>query len=566
MTATIRVLVADDSQTDRLLLSSIVAREGHEVVTAVDGVDALEKFTACNPQLVLLDALMPGLDGFEVARRIKDLAREDFVPIIFLTSLTEADELARCLVAGGDDFLSKPYNTVILRAKIIALERMRQMHATLQLQRDEIALHHARLVREQEAAKSIFDSVAHSGCLDADNIRHLISPLAIFNGDVLLAARNPSGNMYVLLGDFTGHGLTASIGAMPLAEIFYGMTQKGFLIGDILRECNRKLNEILPVGYFCCATAVDFNFWKRTVEVWNGGLPDAYVLRGDGRLGAVRSRHLPLGVVGPARFDATVETYELEHGDRILMCTDGVVESRDEQGGMFGAERLSALLARTSAEHAFEVVREAVLSHAGESAREDDLTLVEIAMCDEQEVGAPASRNETSSALGPLDWSMTYELGPVSMRAFNPLPLLQHVLMEVPSLRSRGGEIFTVLSELYSNALDHGVLRLESTQKSSASGFAAFYADRGRALEHLDGGFVRFEITSRANERTGELRIRVIDSGVGFDHVAAREGGPSDPRRLHGRGMRLLDRLCDQVTYFGRGNDVEALFRWSRPS
>ncbi|HTO56299.1 MAG TPA: response regulator, partial [Pseudomonadales bacterium] len=264
MAEPIRVLVADDNRIDRTLLSRIVAREGHTVVTAVDGDEAIEKFTTERPQIVLLDALMPGLDGFEVARRIRDAAGDAFIPIIFLTSLTEADELARCLSV-GDDFLSKPYNSVILRAKITALERMRQLHATMQEQRDEIAQNNARLLREQQAAKDIFDSVAHSGCLNARNIRHLISPLAVFNGDVVLAARNPAGSMYVLLGDFTGHGLTASIGAMPLAEIFYGMTQKGFHLADVLRECNRKLKEILPVGYFCCATMVDFNFQKGTV-------------------------------------------------------------------------------------------------------------------------------------------------------------------------------------------------------------------------------------------------------------------------------------------------------------
>jgi two-component system, HptB-dependent secretion and biofilm response regulator len=128
--------------------------------------------------------------------------------------------------AGGDDFLSKPYNQIVLKAKLNALQRMRTMHATMQRQRDEISRHHAHLVQEQEAAKAVFDSVAHTGHLDAPFIRHLISPLAIFNGDVLLAARNPAGDLFVLLGDFTGHGLTAAVGAMPLAEIFYGMTER----------------------------------------------------------------------------------------------------------------------------------------------------------------------------------------------------------------------------------------------------------------------------------------------------------------------------------------------------
>src|SRR3954471_1806323 len=107
MAEPIRVLVADDNRTDRTLLSKIVEREGHVVIAAVDGNDALQKFAAERPHIVLLDALMPGIDGFEVARQIRRTAGDAFIPIVFLTSLTEAGELARCLTAGGDDFMSK---------------------------------------------------------------------------------------------------------------------------------------------------------------------------------------------------------------------------------------------------------------------------------------------------------------------------------------------------------------------------------------------------------------------------------------------------------------------------
>src|SRR5690606_40932182 len=86
------------------------------------------------------------------------------------------------------------------------------------------ARHNEHLLREQHVAKAVFDKVAHSGCLDAPNIRYMQSPYALFNGDLLLAAYKPSGGMHVMLGDFTGHGLPAAIGAMPLAELFYGMT------------------------------------------------------------------------------------------------------------------------------------------------------------------------------------------------------------------------------------------------------------------------------------------------------------------------------------------------------
>src|SRR5690606_307229 len=256
-TESLKILIADDNGSDLMILQSIVRKQGHQVITATDGIEAVEQFERESPQLVLLDALMPRMDGFEAARLIKELAGEELVPIIFLTSLTEAESLAKCLDAGGDDFLSKPYNQIILKAKIQAFNRMRVMHKTLQHQRDQIVRHNEHMLREQRVAKRVYDNVAHLGCLHARNIQHLLSPLSVFNGDVLLACQKPSGGMHVLLGDFTGHGLPAAIGAMPLAEIFYGMTAKGFSMPDVLREINQKLKKILPVGFFCCAVMVD---------------------------------------------------------------------------------------------------------------------------------------------------------------------------------------------------------------------------------------------------------------------------------------------------------------------
>ena len=102
-------------------------------------------------------------------------------------------------------------------------------------------------------------------------------PQALFNGDLLLAAHAPAGQMFVLLGDFTGHGLPAAIGAMPLAETFYGMAAKGYSSTDILREINAKLKQILPVEMFCCATLLDIDAKQGTLRVERraaGWLPD----------------------------------------------------------------------------------------------------------------------------------------------------------------------------------------------------------------------------------------------------------------------------------------------------
>ncbi|MDX1473611.1 MAG: fused response regulator/phosphatase, partial [Reinekea sp.] len=266
MQQSLRILIADDNETDRMILRTIVRKEGHEVMLAANGEEALRVFYEGRPDLILLDVLMPVMDGLTVAKEIRKTLVDDYVPIIFLTSLQDAESLAECLESGGDDFLSKPYNRVILKAKIKAFGRMRNMHEKLQE-------HNRQLVIEQQVAKTIFDNVAHSGCLDMHNISYSLSPLSVFNGDTVLAERKPDGGMHLFLGDFTGHGLPAAIGAMPLAEIFYGMTAKGFSMEEVLREINSKLRGILPVGVFCCGCFIELDFYEKKAQIWMGGIP-----------------------------------------------------------------------------------------------------------------------------------------------------------------------------------------------------------------------------------------------------------------------------------------------------
>lgn len=170
------ILIAEDNAADRLLLSTIVSRQGHRVLTAGNGLEAVALFETERPQLVLMDVMMPVMDGFEAARRIKQQAGEELVPIIFLTSLSETEALVQSLEAGGDDFLSKPYNRVILEAKINAMGRLHLLQRTVLEQRDLIVRHNEHLLNEQRVAKAVFDKVAHSGCLNASNVRYLQSP------------------------------------------------------------------------------------------------------------------------------------------------------------------------------------------------------------------------------------------------------------------------------------------------------------------------------------------------------------------------------------------------------
>ncbi|WDG41013.1 SpoIIE family protein phosphatase [Pseudomonas synxantha] len=556
------ILIAEDSAADRLLLSTIIRRQGHQVLTASNGVEAVEVFAHERPQLVLMDALMPLMDGFEAARQIKQLAGEALVPIIFLTSLRESEALAQCLDAGGDDFLAKPYNPLILAAKINAMDRLRRLQATVLQQRDLIARHHEHLLHEQRAAKAVFDKVAHSGCINAaPNIRYLQSPYALFNGDLLLAAYTPSGDMHILLGDFTGHGLPAAIGAMPLAEVFYGMTAKGYGLTQTLREMNAKLKRILPVDMFCCATLLCLSAQRRAVEVWNGGMPEGYVHEvATGRRTPLISRHLPLGVLSAEAFDDSTEVWPMALGDRVFLLSDGVLDTADANDQLFGAARLQQVFAANrEPDRLFEDIEQALAAFRGQAR--DDVSMVEITLLSAPPLRVAEPMYADSGQSSPLDWSVSFEFRAQTLKNYNPLPYLLQLLLEVHGLREQGGALYSVMAELYSNALEHGVLGLDSALKRDAQGFAQYYRQRNERLAQLNSGYVRVHVQVAPTDQGGTMTLRVEDSGSGFD-VDKELARPVDADRLSGRGLSLVRQLSSAVRWSDGGRSVCVEFCW----
>ncbi len=131
-----RILVVDDIPANVRLLEAKLSAEYFEVVTATDGPGALEAAAAKAPDLILLDVMMPGMDGFEVARRLKANPKTRHIPVVMVTALSDTSDRVRGLDAGADDFLSKPVNDVALFARVRSLTRLKVMM-------DELRLRHA---------------------------------------------------------------------------------------------------------------------------------------------------------------------------------------------------------------------------------------------------------------------------------------------------------------------------------------------------------------------------------------------------------------------------------------
>lgn len=127
-----KALVIEDTVTSATLICQMLGKMGLKAVHARNGVSGIEAFTREQPDLILLDVIMPDLDGFEVARRIRTIEKGvDWTPIIFLSARASDEDLAHGIEAGGDDYLVKPVSEIVLRAKVDAMRRIVRMRETL---------------------------------------------------------------------------------------------------------------------------------------------------------------------------------------------------------------------------------------------------------------------------------------------------------------------------------------------------------------------------------------------------------------------------------------------------
>lgn len=542
-------LVVEDEPTSRLILCQLLRGEGYEVMAAEDGRHGVALFVEHRPDLAFIDVLLPDIDGYEVSRRIRSLAGDRYVPLVFLSSVDERAALVRCVEAGGDDFLPKPCRRDVLRAKLAVIERTRGLYERIARQHEELVLLHEQVHREQQIAEQVFTTAVMSDNVATGVLRCLIKSTAIFNGDIMLSAHTPDGGLCVLLGDFTGHGLAAAIGALPLSQTFHAMCAKGFGMTEMLVEINRKLHNLLPTGMFVACIVIRLEPSLEHATVWNSGMPDLLVRHGTS--GELRHRvpscHPPLGVLDAFLPGAVPQQLSLAEGDEIILCSDGVTEARDSQGELFGEARLERAVLRAAPGQAFESVSVSLTNHIGMAELDDDISLV-VVPC----VSAlfERSRDQVPALTGSSgDWQWGMRLDGARLAKVDPVPLAitQLASMGVPLWHRQ--QLYTVLSELFSNALEHGVLGLDSALKHSPEGFADYYAARERGLAGLHDGFVSIRLEYREGDAQGLLRVEVEDSGPGFD-VAA---WPAEDRlsvvRPSGRGILMVRSLCRSLDY-----------------
>lgn len=487
----LKALVVDDDNVSRTLLVKILRHLGHEVVSAESAEQALAIFEKEDPQLVLMDIVLPGMDGVQALQLMKKARGERWLPVILVSVRDASSEVLLGLRAGADDYLTKPIAFDQVAAKLHNLAQSLTVHAQLQsslrftravmdhildgllcvdergkilasnpaaerlfgfgagqligrdfdqvavdgspdsvphgsgivgrsygtgvrldgshfqfeAQRSRVPLdartiivmtlrdidqqldderrilndsarlreYHAEREAENELGRQMLDRLLLRDKVAVPNVAYRIEAATGFSGDVVAALRSPSGKLFVMMADATGHGLAAAISLVPALSVLHAMVERDCSLAEIVKEMNSKLCQLTPVDRFLASTIVRLDETTREGQIWVGGMPAVTLIDEAGRAQVrFESRHAPMGISPSSAELAEPECFSWSSPVQLVMISDGVLEAESPFGEQFGEQRLLAAFSRVAFPERLACVSDAMKDHlAGFAARDD---------------------------------------------------------------------------------------------------------------------------------------------------------------------------------------------------
>ena len=374
-----RILVVDDVEDNRDLLVLRLEREGYrDIAVAEDGEAALALLDEREFDLVLLDVMMPRLDGYQVLERLRAAGRLHELPIIVISAVSEIESVVRCIELGAVDYLTKPFNPVVLKARVGAsLEKKRL--------RDEVRAHMARLAEELDAARELQKSMVPASFPDAQQpveIFARMEPAREVGGDLYDFFTMADGRLCFLTGDVSGKGVPAALfmartkNLIRLVTGFMEEAQAGTATPDaIIRRVNRELCENNATFMFVTLFFGILDAASGELQYCNAGHDPPYWLNARGVERVPGGQGMALGVEADGGYATGRLT--MAPGDALYLYTDGITEAINPQDELFAHDRLEAVLragAGGPLEALIGAVAEAVKGFAQSAPQSDDIT------------------------------------------------------------------------------------------------------------------------------------------------------------------------------------------------
>lgn len=374
-----KLLCIDSEAVYREIVTLCAESEGLEVKSAGSVEQAVALFENWHPDIVCLDYLLKGGNGLDLVKKFKSLSGTRYVPMIFLTSHASDSIMDLCFKAGADDFLPKPFHELLFSVRLKKHIEHVQLINELYEKNTTLTYYQTINEREHEMAHQVLGHILQRNDQNSDSVAITHLSADSFNGDLALIKTRADGAKLIFVGDFTGHGLSASIGALPLAQTFFDAADECLDLESLTIRINRMLNSILPDYMFCAAYVLLLEPDKH-LSYWGGGMPKAFIRKETGSIDYLSSQHMPLGVLPNQVFDSGLASIVLGDGDSLVIVSDGVLELKAENGVMLGQQATEALIVEhyqqgTNISSAQKGFQQALADYSINAVQDDDITI-----------------------------------------------------------------------------------------------------------------------------------------------------------------------------------------------
>lgn len=387
-----RILVVDDNALNRDMLSRRVKRQGHTVSTAEDGVQALEMLRQEQFDVVLLDVMMPNMDGYEVLAQLKADAELRHVRVIMISALTDIDSIVKCLELGADDYLPKPFNPVILKARLKSSLAAKILH-------DREQMFAKSMERELDIGRQIQAGFFPEKIPQPEgwDIQARFKAARQVAGDFYDVFPMPDGRLGLVVADVCDKGVGAALFMALFRSLLRASADERYFhpkieateLGSeeggrstLLRAVELTNNYIAQIhGSANMFATVFFGVLDLTtggLDYINGG-HEAPLIIADGAAKETLEPSGPaVGLMPDMRFE--IRSTKLDPGDTLLGFTDGVSEAMNLNAEQFGIDRLMAVVAAAdgTAGALLDRIEKGLAAHVGAAEQWDDITMLAV--------------------------------------------------------------------------------------------------------------------------------------------------------------------------------------------
>jgi len=383
-----KILIVDDEPFNVDYLEQILEDVDCETVSAINGQEALDKVKSEPPDLILLDIMMPVMDGFEVLARLKANPSWRDIPVIVISASDDLPSVAKGIELGADDYLPKPFQPILLHARISSSLEKKHL-------RDLQQLYLKGLERELDIGRQIQKSFLPSELPQVDGweIAAYFKAAREVAGDFYDAYMLPDRNLVCVVGDVCGKGVGAALFMTLFRSLIRVTSTTGYFFdrqnAKAITSAERLQHVISFTNNYIAETHSEplvfatvfigiINLEDGTLSYMNCGNDPPLLLRRGSVVASLRPTGPAVGVIPAATF--SVEKISIEKDDLLLAFTDGIPDGKNAEGVFFGHERLMAVLDDDYPTPAtlLDKIQTQLLQFAGTAEQFDDITLLAV--------------------------------------------------------------------------------------------------------------------------------------------------------------------------------------------